>query len=164
MRVHSPKTTFRSNFLRSLKSQAGYLEEEVWRPRAAMHRKRVYELLSPGFLKGEDKNENSERAGKQVEFAALDPYNPIYNFLLEYYNVRGRKGTRKLARWSPGFNALLCSKGTFVTHDETGKRGLVYNLQELKTPDELATFNWYKSILASTAANAPGDHFVDLPD
>ena len=53
--------------------------------------------------------------------------------------------------------ALLCSKGTFVTHEETGKRGLVYSLKELRSADELATYNWYKSILASTAANAPGE-------
>jgi len=170
---HSPLQGFnhlkpKNRLFYSLRSQAAYLNEETWREKVWAHRKRVYELLSPGFLRGEERKESSDRGDSAVEFAALDPHNPIYNFLLEYYNVRGRKGTKRLARWSPGFNvflenaseedveeALLCSKGTFVTHEEMGKRGLVYSLQELRSADELATYNWYKSILASTAANAP---------
>lgn len=32
---------------------------------------------------------------------SLDPKNPIYNFLIEYYGIKGSKGIRKLLRWSP---------------------------------------------------------------
>lgn len=33
--------------------------------------------------------------------------NPIYNFLLRYYNIRGASGTRRLARWTPGLHVVL---------------------------------------------------------
>lgn len=31
----------------------------------------------------------------------MDPVNPIYNFLIEYYGLKGVKGPRRLARWAP---------------------------------------------------------------
>jgi len=35
------------------------------------------------------------------DWTALDPVNPIYNFLIEYYGLKGAKGPRRLARWAP---------------------------------------------------------------
>jgi len=78
------------------------MPEPEWRARAGAHRERVRALLEPGFLV---KRERSS-AGADG-FWALDAENPIYNFLLRYYNIRGAAGTRRLARWSPGPNVIL---------------------------------------------------------
>lgn len=40
-------------------------------------------------------------------FRPLDPQNPVCNFLIEYYGLKGHKGTKRLARWSPSPNLLL---------------------------------------------------------
>ena len=41
------------------------------------------------------------------EWTALDPVNPIYNFLIEYYGIKGAKGARRLGRWAPDPSLLL---------------------------------------------------------
>jgi hypothetical protein len=41
----------------------------------------------------------------------LDPKHPIYNFLVEYYGLKGLKGPKRLARWAP-------SIGLFFWNDE----------------------------------------------
>jgi hypothetical protein len=41
------------------------------------------------------------------EITALDPKHPIYNFLIDYYGLRGTKGVRRLMRWSPDPGMLL---------------------------------------------------------
>ncbi len=78
------------------------MPEPEWRARAEAHRERVRALLEPGFLV------KRERGCAGVDgFWALDAENPIYNFLLRYYNIRGAAGTRRLARWSPGMHVVL---------------------------------------------------------
>ena len=67
----------------------------VWRKAAADHAENVCSLLKPGF-------EDHKRAGHQeTELRALDRRHPVYNFLTDYYHVKGVKGVRSLARWSP---------------------------------------------------------------
>ena len=46
-------------------------------------------------------------ARKRDSFRALDQQHAVYNFLHDYYHVKGAKGTRRLARWSAGPSALL---------------------------------------------------------
>jgi hypothetical protein len=78
------------------------MPEPEWRARAGAHRERVRALLEPGFLV------KRERGSAGADgFWALDAENPIYNFLLRYYNIRGAAGTRRLARWSPGPHVIL---------------------------------------------------------
>jgi hypothetical protein len=38
---------------------------------------------------------------------ALHPKHPIYNFLIEYYGLKGQKGTRRMARWAPTPQLLM---------------------------------------------------------
>ena len=52
-------------------------------------------------------------------FRPLDPNNPVCNFLIEYYGLKGHKGTKRLARWSPSPNLLLRSAAhTYTTLEE----------------------------------------------
>ena len=79
------------------------LPEHEWRARAEAHRARVCALLAPGFLVKRERGDSGGDDG----FWGLDGDNPIYNFLLRYYNIRGAAGTRRLARWSPGAHVVL---------------------------------------------------------
>ena len=92
------------------------LSEDNWRSAAALHRDRVKTLLQPGLLPQEEtgklKNrkrhqQRQEQQQKHDSWTGLDPVNPIYNFLIEYYGIKGSKGTRRLARWSPDPSLLL---------------------------------------------------------
>ena len=93
--------------------------EEQWRQRAAEHSARVRNLLAPG-LTDIDHPMNSGRrrqlrrdsgtSSSADYFTALDPQNPVYNFLIEYYGLKGAKGPRRLARWSPDPSLLLCNE------------------------------------------------------
>ena len=44
------------------------------------------------------------------DWTSLDPQNPVCNFLIEYYGLKGSKGIKRLARWSPSPNLLMQSK------------------------------------------------------
>ena len=89
------------------------LPADVWRPRAAAHAVRVHRLLKPGFVaasarpaKAQRRWANAVRAPPHPDLEApgmlaLDHRHAVYNFLLEYYHVKGQKGPRALARWSP---------------------------------------------------------------
>jgi hypothetical protein len=70
--------------------------EPTWRPRAADHAARIHSLLSPGFVEA-----TSPGAAIKPAFSALSDRHPVFNFLRSYYNVRGVKGVRALARWAP---------------------------------------------------------------
>eukprot|EP00522_Entomoneis_paludosa_P012169 CAMPEP_0172446948 /NCGR_PEP_ID=MMETSP1065-20121228/6376_1 /TAXON_ID=265537 /ORGANISM="Amphiprora paludosa, Strain CCMP125" /LENGTH=403 /DNA_ID=CAMNT_0013198137 /DNA_START=41 /DNA_END=1252 /DNA_ORIENTATION=+ len=91
------------------------LSESVWRAQAAQHSRRIRELLQPG-LTGSDHVLNtgrkrqlalSEKKREPAAWTALNPQHPIYNFLIEYYGLKGVKGTRRLARWAPDPSLLL---------------------------------------------------------
>ena len=132
------------------------LPAEVWRAQAAHHRRRVHKLLSPGFVAGSDK---------------LDDANPVYNFLSQYYNVRGTKGIRRLARWSPGLDVLLegatqqdiVSGGVSSRACNTSmltKKGLAlcpegatYKSRDFVASSEPAAYIWNHSLLCRTQQN-----------
>ena len=57
------------------------LEREDWTARAEAHRMRVLAMLKDGMVAGYAKPDGSQ-------FGGLDPGNPIFNFLLNYYNIR----------------------------------------------------------------------------
>ena len=86
------------------------IREEVWRPLAVKHSERVWNILRPGLIPSGNNNllidtkKKKERKVMEVtdeDGGRLDPYNPIYNFMLEYYGIKGTKGCRRIARWSP---------------------------------------------------------------
>lgn len=90
------------------------VSERVWRSVAMQHQETIQSLLGPG-LTSLDHPLNSgtrkqyQKQGKDEWVTALDPSNPIYNFLIEYYGLKGAKGTRRLSRWSPSPGLLLQS-------------------------------------------------------
>lgn len=95
------------------------LSERSWRSSAAHHSQRIRNLLEPGLLASSSsprrerrKQQNHQRIinnGNHCDssWMPLDPQNPIYNFLIDYYGLKGTKGPRRLARWSPDPNLLL---------------------------------------------------------
>jgi hypothetical protein len=85
------------------------ISETVWRLAAAEHQNRIRELLLPGLTSPTDPcNHHSQRntAVQHDGWTALDVKNPVYNFMIEYYGLKGAKGPRKLARWSPSLDLL----------------------------------------------------------
>ena len=102
------------------------IPEDVWRRSAAEHAERVRSLLSPGLtslddpINGGGKRRLRREGGRVADahaWTALDKYNPVFNFLIEYYGLKGAKGPRRLARWSPDPAVLL------LRDDEVGNRG-----------------------------------------
>ena len=72
---------------------------------------KIRNLLSPGLTEPLDSlNVGRHRKGSRScdsWLTALDPKNPVYNFLIEYYGLKGQKGTRRMARWAPKPQLLL---------------------------------------------------------
>ena len=90
------------------------IPEHVWRVAASKHQEKIRELLQPGLTPLDHPlNSGIRRQYKQQQqqteewVTALDPKNPIYNFLIEYYGLKGAKGVRRLSRWSPSPGILL---------------------------------------------------------
>ena len=96
------------------------ISEKVWRKAASTHSQRIRHLLQPGLLpleedtvtnSGSNKSQQKSRRRQQQHYVddwtGLDPINPIYNFLIEYYGLKGAKGPRRLARWAPNPKLLL---------------------------------------------------------
>ena len=87
------------------------LSENTWRHAASRHAERMRDLLGPGLtppdhpLNAGARRQNQRR--KRDGWTALDPAHPVYNFLIEYYGLKGAKGPRRLARWSPDPALLL---------------------------------------------------------
>ncbi|KAL3769424.1 hypothetical protein ACHAWU_008833 [Discostella pseudostelligera] len=83
------------------------LPESKWRAAAHQHSHRIEALLRPGLLPSS--SQPSSSPSSSLNWTPLDPNNPIYNFLIEYYGLKGTKGVRRLARWSPDPELLLAT-------------------------------------------------------
>jgi len=56
----------------------------------------------------DDNNDDDERSrDRRITMTMLDPKHPVYNFLVEYYGLKGLKGPKRLARWSPGIGLFF---------------------------------------------------------
>ena len=82
------------------------LPESTWRAASTAHADRMRALVSPGFVAvaqhlRHDNLPSRRFQTKEDGWLALDPKHPIYNFMLEYYALKGAKSTRRLGRWSP---------------------------------------------------------------
>ncbi len=88
-----------------------------WRSAAHHHSNRVKDLLRPGLLPPSSSSQTL--ASKSSTWTALDPSNPIFNFLIEYYGLKGTKGVRRLARWSPDPEMLLTSSTYSASTEST---------------------------------------------
>lgn len=104
----------------------------VWRAAASQHQARIHNILKPGLtpldhplnmgMRKQYKKENNKDW-----VTALDPKNPIYNFLIEYYGLKGAKGVRKLCRWSPSPGLLMqCQSNTIETVDQLHELSAAY--------------------------------------
>ena len=92
----------------------------------------------------------------------LDPANPVYNFLISYYGLRGAKGVRRLSRYSPGMNVVM--EG--VSADDVpsqlslkhlrfvggGAGGAYYTAEAL---DSTAQLRWNRNLMEATQKRAP---------
>lgn len=85
------------------------ISEKVWRNAASNHSQRIRHLLQPGLTPSLKSNRSKRQQQRHYvdDWTALDPINPIYNFLIEYYGLKGVKGPRRLARWAPDPKLLL---------------------------------------------------------
>ena len=77
--------------------------EQQWRRQASAHSSRTRALLEPGFVPLEATTPSSKDDG----WRRLSKLHPVYNFLEEYYHIKGGKGTRRLARFSAGCSVTL---------------------------------------------------------
>jgi hypothetical protein len=100
------------------------LSEPIWRNAAKIHSQKIRDLLLPG-LTSNDHHLNSvvptinkrkksnyylhatHDVTEEYPITALNPKHPIYNFLIEYYGLKGTKGVRRLMRWSPNPEILI---------------------------------------------------------
>jgi hypothetical protein len=80
----------------------------LWKQAALDHQEKIRALLQPAMLPPDNSLRHRRHLQGQyraqnddMEWTALDPQNPVCNFLIEYYGLKGSKGTKRLARWSP---------------------------------------------------------------
>ena len=105
------------------------ISEQTWRMASQDHSRRIREIISPGLTapehhlntglqrqwrqrerrenRGERQTpaqdgDNAANASIYDSITALDPKHPVYNFLIEYYGLKGTKGVRRLLKWPPG--------------------------------------------------------------
>eukprot|EP00980_Cylindrotheca_fusiformis_P024809 scaffold12503_cov143-Cylindrotheca_fusiformis.AAC.3 len=128
------------------------IRNQVWRAAASQHQEKIKTLLQPGLTpldhplnSGVRKHYQKQSTGDWA--TALDPKNPVYNFLIEYYGLKGAKGTRRLSRWSPSPGLLLQS---------TSKIETVEHLEELSSsydrePNSLQVVDSHRGILLEGA-------------
>ena len=169
--VYQPHVESRCNAV-SLSAQI--LPESEWRPRAEAHVMRVRDLLAPGFVSAPESERESGRESENkcdsfasARFRALDRRHAVFNFLHDYYNVRGVKGARRLARWSHGPNPVMLAG---ATEDDLASGllslkgcvpvsgGLRYDAAAQYTDadaDAATPFVWYRSLLEATERAEP---------
>ena len=182
------------------------IPEQVWRTAAQNHQQRIRTLLLPGLTSLEDpmnsgmkRRPHNKRHDPPIpsslwqqsppwEWTTLDPKNPVYNFLIEYYGLKGAKGPRRLARWSPTLNPLVGRDENGIlleqaTEDDLGdtlhlrgamlveNEGIVYSpgnyfgkadsttVSSREEAAKAATpYLWYRSILQQTLQAEPVLH------
>ena len=67
------------------------ISENVWRKAASKHSQQIETLLQPGLTSLDHAINSGRRTNNrqyQDDWSALDPVNPIYNFLIEYYGLK----------------------------------------------------------------------------
>ena len=108
--------------------------ESLWRPAATSHSDRIRKLLAPGLTginhpmnsgRRRQLGRNNSKDQHERSWTALDSQNPVYNFLIEYYGLKGAKGPKRLARWSPDPALLMCSE------DELSSRGVKSEMKRI---------------------------------
>ena len=157
------------------------LPESIWRPAALAHTERMRALVSPGFVETAEHLTHDKKPSRRFRHAndgwrALDPRHPVYNFMLEYYALKGAKSTRRLGRWSPALSAdgVLLEGASSADIDCDGshraraietRSGICYDPREFQrgaSREQCSSFLWYRSILSATSDAAPVLHCFGL--
>lgn len=60
---------------------------------------------------------------QEKQWTGLDGKNPIFNFLIEYYGLKGVRGPKRLGRWSPDPKLLLLQPQTTRIKEMASERG-----------------------------------------
>ena len=112
---------------KSLQQQQRRQRNNIIQKQARISQKAAAEAASRSSQKQQE-NKDQQQQQKQPNnlhhfqdeswIRPLDPNNPVCNFLIEYYGLKGHKGTKRLARWSPSPNLLLRSAPTYTSFDE----------------------------------------------
>lgn len=153
------------------------LPESVWRPAAEAHKRRVLHILQEGFVNEEIPVRFRRQQVPPVEddgFRKLNSRHAVFNFLHDYYNIRGAKGTRRLGRWSSGLGhvTLLGATAADIRKGmlspigcEVTSEGVDYNAEKhfrSADPAQATPFMWYHQLLAATERAEPILHCYNL--
>ena len=85
----------------------------------------------------ENKNESEDDPDESM--TVLDPKHPVYNFLVEYYGLKGLKGPKRLARWSPSISLLLFNVRTLEYNEDDDEDGIDDNTDITNDDDTTTT-------------------------
>jgi hypothetical protein len=121
------------------------IAESVWRKAVEQHVHQIQTCLQPGLTSqdhvintGRRRSSHNLTPPEHKWCTALDPKNPVYNFLIEYYGLKGAKGPKRLARWSPN-PALVFSEQQRITELDELNVHLETTLASVKTNDKQRT-------------------------
>lgn len=155
------------------------MAETVWRRSARDHQAVVHQLLSPGMVSPGSALNSGRRRNKTPRndndaWRALDPKNPIFNFLIEYYGLKGLKGVKRLARWSPtpvmegnvllegasesDLGGTLPVRGAMIQEDGIRYSPAAFFGKGDHRPDSARTataYLWYRTVLQNTLLAKP---------
>jgi len=95
--------------------------EPAWRAAVTHHADAVHAMLLPGLtppMHALNSGKNRHPTDGDDRWTALDPQHPVYNFLIEYYGLKGVKGPKRLARWSPAPAWILGDSDRMETLEE----------------------------------------------
>lgn len=119
------------------------IAEPAWREAVEQHVDHIRSSLLPG-LTGKDHVVNSGRRRSSRSntcsdhewCTALDPKNPVYNFLIEYYGLKGAKGVKRLARWSPNPALVFSKQHTIKSVDDLQISNIDINMTPIASDNE----------------------------
>jgi hypothetical protein len=114
------------------------IPQQIWRTAASQHQEKIQALLQPGLTPWDhplNAGVRKQHKGQNKEdwATALDPKNPVYNFLIEYYGLKGSKGPRRLSRWAPSPGLLLQSTSKIETVEQLEELSSLYS-EETQSP------------------------------
>ncbi len=133
------------------------ISEETWRKASQEHSDHIRDILAPGLTpldhplntgirRQQRQRERKGQRRKLQDFGlatndsspndayphgaitALDPKHPVYNFLIEYYGLKGTKGVRRLLKWPHGISTIADAKGSCILLEGATEQDFYTNL------------------------------------
>lgn len=157
------------------------IPEPTWRAASTAHAERMRALVAPGFVEVANHLTRDSRPSPRFQksddgWLALDAKHPVYNFMLDYYALKGAKSMRRLGRWSPAIHPDgVFLEGATEADIESGRlspRGASHSIQGIAyeprsfmrsaTHEQASSFLWYRSILQATSTATPILHCYGL--